>query len=149
MSRRAWFTLPVILLLALVSRGVFLGMLYLVPFGLDLLIAAGRDKRRRYTPFALTRRWTRFLLGRRVNRAVSYRQQPAVNTSPRYFPESVKREIWLRDRGMCRNCGDDQYLEYDHVVPWSRGGYSTLGNGQLLCRRCNNAKGATVGSADA
>lgn len=31
-------------------------------------------------------------------------------------------------------------LESDHVVPWSRGGFTTWANLQLLCRRCNRKK---------
>ncbi|MGV0157167.1 HNH endonuclease [Rhodococcus sp. GB-02] len=41
-------------------------------------------------------------------------------------------------------CGASTYLEYDHIIPFSRGGASTEGNVQLLCRACNLAKGARV-----
>jgi 5-methylcytosine-specific restriction endonuclease McrA len=47
-----------------------------------------------------------------------------------------------------RRRGDRQVLverlEQFHVIPWSRGGATSVGNLQLLCRRCNLAKGARV-----
>lgn len=36
--------------------------------------------------------------------------------------------------------------EADHVIPWSRGGPTTLPNGQWLCRRHNRAKSNIVPS---
>ncbi len=62
----------------------------------------------------------------------------------RHIPEHVKREVWARDGGKCVLCSDANYLEFDHVIPHSRGGANTTGNVRLLCRRCNLQKGDKI-----
>ncbi|MHB8960536.1 MAG: HNH endonuclease [Candidatus Limnocylindrales bacterium] len=61
------------------------------------------------------------------------------------IPRSVQREVWRRDGGACVQCGSRERLEYDHIIPVSRGGATTVRNLQLLCERCNRRKGAQVG----
>jgi 5-methylcytosine-specific restriction endonuclease McrA len=56
----------------------------------------------------------------------------------------VKAEVWHRDGGACVDCSATEYLEFDHVIPWSRGGATSVANLQLLCRRCNQVKGARL-----
>ena len=58
----------------------------------------------------------------------------------RHIPHPVKIAVWQRDQGKCVQCGATSYLEYDHIIPHSKGGANTVGNVQLLCRRCNLAK---------
>ncbi|APW63609.1 hypothetical protein BSF38_05182 [Paludisphaera borealis] len=58
----------------------------------------------------------------------------------RHIPDEVKREVWDRDGGRCVRCSATDYLEFDHIIPHARGGANTVGNVQLLCRRCNNLK---------
>ena len=58
----------------------------------------------------------------------------------RHIPQDVKNAVWQRDAGRCVQCQAADYFEYDHVIPHSKGGASTFGNVQLLCRRCNNGK---------
>ena len=41
----------------------------------------------------------------------------------------------------CANCGADDNLVLDHVLPIAKGGRSTLDNLQLLCAACNRIKG--------
>jgi hypothetical protein len=62
----------------------------------------------------------------------------------RSVPPAVRAEVWRRDGGACVQCQATEYLEFDHVIPWSRGGATSVGNLQLLCRRCNLAKGARL-----
>lgn len=63
--------------------------------------------------------------------------------------------VFQRDGWRCKLCGcktpkrlrgttDDSAPELDHVVPLALGGAHTYANVQCLCRRCNQAKGATV-----
>jgi len=62
----------------------------------------------------------------------------------RRVPESVRREVFYRDGGRCVRCAAMEYLEYDHIIPYSRGGANTVNNIQLLCRRCNQLKGDRI-----
>jgi len=57
---------------------------------------------------------------------------------------SVKREVWRRDMGRCVECGSKVNLEYDHIIPVSKGGSNTPRNLQLLCEKCNRFKGAKI-----
>ncbi|OLV19335.1 TerD family protein [Deinococcus marmoris] len=65
---------------------------------------------------------------------------PQTERASRSIPQNVKIAVWQRDQGKCVECGDNNYLEYDHVIPHSLGGASTENNLQLLCRRCNLQK---------
>ncbi len=62
----------------------------------------------------------------------------------RAIPQAVKAEVWRRDGGVCVECGGGEHLEFDHVIPFSRGGASSVNNLQLLCRRCNRSKAARI-----
>jgi hypothetical protein len=55
----------------------------------------------------------------------------------RHIPDLIKRAVWDRDGGRCARCGALEYLEFDHIIPHSRGGANTVNNVQLLCRKCN------------
>jgi|GEM_PF-2381950 len=56
------------------------------------------------------------------------------------IPEHVRVEVWRRDGGKCVKCGSREKLEYDHIVPVSRGGSNTARNIELLCETCNRKK---------
>ena len=58
--------------------------------------------------------------------------------------EDVRLFVWRRDLGRCVRCGNTQNLEFDHIIPLSKGRSNTERNLQLLCERCNRAKGATI-----
>ena len=58
----------------------------------------------------------------------------------RYITASTKRKVWERDGGQCVECHSRSLLEYDHVIPYSKGGATSTGNLQLLCRTCNRHK---------
>lgn len=62
----------------------------------------------------------------------------------RSIPQEVKAEVWQRDGGKCVECGSGHYLEFDHVIPLSRGGATSASNLQILCRSCNRTKGARI-----
>ena len=61
------------------------------------------------------------------------------------IPENIRIEVWRRDGGTCVRCGSRENLEYDHIIPLSRGGSNTARNIELLCERCNRSKGANIG----
>jgi hypothetical protein len=56
------------------------------------------------------------------------------------IPGNVRIEVWRRDQGQCVKCGSRNRLEYDHIIPVSRGGSNTARNIELLCESCNRAK---------
>jgi hypothetical protein len=63
----------------------------------------------------------------------------------RYIPVPIKRAVSKRDKGCCtyedpttgRRCGSRYQLEFDHKVPFARGGKSTVENLRLRCRAHN------------
>jgi hypothetical protein len=69
--------------------------------------------------------------------------RPVVSGS-RHIPASVKRAVWLRDRGQCafvarlgRRCTQRAFLEFHHVEPFAVGGEATARNISLRCRGHN------------
>lgn len=62
----------------------------------------------------------------------------------RYISSSVKIAVWRRDEGKCVQCGSKEKLEYDHIIPISKGGSNTDRNVQLLCEKCNREKHAKI-----
>lgn len=70
------------------------------------------------------------------------------NNSPIFkrepIPDDVKMFVWQRDGGRCAKCGSQEKLEYDHIIPISKGGSNTARNIQLLCETCNRSKSANI-----
>lgn len=64
------------------------------------------------------------------------------------IPQNVKDKIWRRDEGKCAECGSNENLEFDHIIPFSKGGASTYRNLQLLCQICNRKKYNRIGDCD-
>jgi hypothetical protein len=60
------------------------------------------------------------------------------------LPERVRHEVWRRDHGRCVDCGSRERLEFDHIIPVSRGGSSTVRNVEIRCQTCNRSKGARI-----
>lgn len=60
------------------------------------------------------------------------------------IPEHVRIAVWRRDGGKCVRCGSRKKLEYDHIVPVSRGGSNTARNIELLCETCNRKKSNNI-----
>jgi hypothetical protein len=77
---------------------------------------------------------------RRANQTIVYRDETEVER--RRIPRDVRQRVWQRDGGRCVECGADQYLEFDHVIPVTKGGGNSEQNVQLLCRGCNLKKSA-------
>jgi hypothetical protein len=60
------------------------------------------------------------------------------------IPEEVRIAVWRRDQGRCARCGSRENLEYDHIVPVSKGGGNTERNIELLCQNCNRSKSNNI-----
>lgn len=60
------------------------------------------------------------------------------------FPKSVKLAAWQRCGGYCEHPACRRKIMggaiYDHLVPTSLGGPSTLSNCRVTCKRCDRLK---------
>jgi hypothetical protein len=70
--------------------------------------------------------------------------EPQLNRQRTVIPESVRHEVWRRDQGCCVECGSKERLEYDHLIPFSKGGSNTARNLRLLYETCNRRKSASI-----
>jgi 5-methylcytosine-specific restriction endonuclease McrA len=107
------------------------------------------DCGREYQPFNANRKYCSAACTRRAVRRV---EKAARRARKRNLPrERVSpRKVFERDGWVCRMChrptirkhsNTDDSPELDHIVPLAHGGSHTYGNTQLLCRKCNGAKG--------
>lgn len=61
------------------------------------------------------------------------------------IPQDVMDKVWNRDMGRCVQCGSQENLEFDHIIPFSKGGATTYRNLQILCKSCNINKSNKIG----
>lgn len=79
---------------------------------------------------------------------VFFSQSPGTETrdfrrDTRYIPRTVMFKVVRRDQHICQICRThvhDDEIEFDHIIPFSRGGPTTAENLRLLCRKCNQSK---------
>jgi len=62
----------------------------------------------------------------------------------RYVPAAVREQVWARDGGACsfvamdgRRCGSRHRLALHHIVPFGKGGATTVDNLTLRCQAHN------------
>lgn len=61
------------------------------------------------------------------------------------IPQDIQDAVWRRDNGRCVKCGSQENLEFDHIIPFSKGGSNSIRNLQLLCEKCNREKSNHIG----
>lgn len=61
------------------------------------------------------------------------------------IPREVVDAVYKRDGGRCIYCGSTENLQLDHIIPFSKGGSTTVENLQLLCQKCNLEKSNHIG----
>ena len=67
----------------------------------------------------------------------------ASRSQSRHIPRDVLLQVVRRDNHVCQICHSyvpDDQIELDHVIPYSKGGPTTVANLRLLCRPCNRKK---------
>ena len=76
----------------------------------------------------------------------------------RIFSKTQRYEMWIRQGGICTVTGeeipeeqinDDSLWHADHIVPFSKGGKTTVMNGQLISREANLKKSNKLELAEA
>ena len=63
----------------------------------------------------------------------------------RTFDENIKLAVWEKQKHICPLCDkefDFEFMDGDHIIPWSKGGRTVMENCQMLCHECNLKKGA-------
>jgi hypothetical protein len=83
-------------------------------------------------------------LRKRARKFVISRDYPnlVVDTRTRAtIPNHVMAVVFDRDEGKCTICESTKDLEFDHIVPHSKGGSDTSNNLRLLCATCNRSRG--------
>lgn len=63
----------------------------------------------------------------------------------RTFSDDIKLAVWEKQNHICPHCNrvfDFEFMEGDHITPWSEGGRTVAENCQMLCKECNRRKGA-------
>jgi hypothetical protein len=61
----------------------------------------------------------------------------------RTIPRDVMLKVVRRDNHICQLCHQyvpDDEIEFDHIIPRSKGGPTSVENVRLLCRSCNRKK---------
>ena len=61
------------------------------------------------------------------------------------IPRDVVDAVYRRDGARCVYCGSTEKLQLDHIIPFSKGGATSLENLQLLCQKCNLEKSNKIG----
>lgn len=56
----------------------------------------------------------------------------------------TRQFVWKRDGGACCHCAATTNLQFDHIIPRSRGGSGAASNVEVLCRACNSKKRARL-----
>lgn len=62
----------------------------------------------------------------------------------RSIPRATQFKVLKRENQICSICGKsvkDENVEFDHIIPWVKGGSSDEHNVTLLCKECNRKKG--------
>ena len=97
---------------------------------------------------------TKFKVNTPLHRGITFKgfgtkqlEEPKVEDEKRSrrISQNVKDKVWNRDGGKCVECGSNENLEFDHIIPHSKGGANTYRNIQLLCEPCNRSKSAKIG----
>ncbi|MQA00379.1 MAG: hypothetical protein GEU80_13805 [Dehalococcoidia bacterium] len=77
-------------------------------------------------------------------RKVRAREEDLASARRERIPDEVRAFVWHRDDGRCTQCGAEDDLQFDHVIPVAKGGGNAPENIQVLCGDCNRAKSDSI-----
>ncbi len=77
-------------------------------------------------------------------RKIRARDEDVASARRERIPGEVRAFVWERDAGRCVQCGSEDELQFDHVIPVAKGGGSSIDNIQILCGDCNRQKSDSI-----
>ena len=60
----------------------------------------------------------------------------ASESQPDYMPEKIRVAAWRRGGGKCSKCGRRDQLDFEFILPPSRGGKTSPDNIRIVCHAC-------------
>lgn len=125
MGIRAIVTIPIIIMLSVITRGTIL-ILFSIPLIYDLLYAYGRDRRYSYTPLQFTRWVMRSLFGKGRLIRQAHTKQVIQTTVIHAIPEPVIPIISRRDLHEIDEMSGAQFEDYIFSLMKKSGEYSEI-----------------------
>ena len=80
------------------------------------------------------------LSSRDVAALVPRTDEPAPATRQDDVSPLVRFAVWCRDRGRCVDCRSSDDIEYDQIIPFSKGGLRWIANVELRCATCREQR---------
>lgn len=75
--------------------------------------------------------------------AESFTETKETRRFGRYVPRDIMLKVVRRDGQICQECRNnvpDTEIEFDHIIPVSKGGPVSVDNLRVLCKKCNRKK---------
>lgn len=75
--------------------------------------------------------------------AEPFTETKKIRSISRNISREVQLKVFKRDSQICQMCGKNVPLDkinFDHIIPWSKGGSSDEFNIRLLCEECNKSR---------
>jgi hypothetical protein len=66
--------------------------------------------------------------------------EPVLLTREESVSPIVRFAVWCRDRGRCVDCGAADDVEYEQIIPFSKGGLRWIANVELRCAPCSRRR---------
>ena len=60
--------------------------------------------------------------------------------NPRFPSKKLRAIILEKYNSICQRCGSKNDLHVDHIIPYSKGGWTREDNLTVLCSKCNYKK---------
>lgn len=77
-------------------------------------------------------------------RKIRARDEDVAGARRERIPDDVRAFVWERDAGQCTQCGAEDDLQFDHLIPVAKGGGNAVDNIQVLCGDCNRRKSDSI-----